>query len=706
MDRSDYSTAKALQRTALRTDATDMQSKVQLPIIAGLAAAIATVLVALLLASPSALAQTAWVGGSVEDLPSSIPSQNDFSGVSVSETSTLYTVDNKTQVITVYSPSTVGYVEEYTIPVASVSGYSINDAESVTWMSNSPHRLAVVDEGDNDLIILDIANNGSASVHKRVQLASAIPAPANKGIEGLSYSHDESSAAVDVFYVGTEGSSVLYRIEVPTSGTSFSSTAMPLGVPEISGLAVLQGTNEIYIVSQPDEVLYSTTTTGATPTVVMSLSQFQQPEGVTVHPSGEWMFVVGEGGPSFDREIAQWSRTLPAPTPTPTPQPTPPPTPTPGPTPPPTPTPQPTPQPTPAPPSAPEPWTAGPHTVSISDGNDDVEEALGWLNVTSGDLDAQGQTTIGLRFTNVCVTDASDVASVYLQLTADEADFYNTTVTIRAESVGDASPFGMSNKPNQRSRTAAAQSWSIPTWTAGQLSDSPDITALIAEVVSRPDWQPCNDIALLIEGVGDREAVSYETDPARAPRLMLETNGIGNGGNGGGPINGTNTVVAAIDTGADDVEERLNRMIFGSGDVDLSSGYLTGLRYDICIPQGATIDAATVTFVADEADTRATTLTLVAHDVGDAPAFSTTDADLSSRPTTSSSAQWSPPVWGVGDTSDSADIASVIAEVTGRADWSGCGHIALVISGSGDREAISYETNSALAPRLSVTWTN
>lgn len=703
MDRSDHSTANGLQPVALRTDATGMQSKVQLPIIAGFAAAIATVLVALLLASPSATAQTAWVGGSVEELPSSIPSQNDYSGVTVSETSTLYTVDNKTQVITVYSPSTAGYVEEYTIPVASVSGYSINDAESITWMSNSPHRIAVVDEDDNDLIILDIDNNGSASVHKQVQLASAIPAPTNKGIEGLSYSHDESNAAVDVFYVGTEGSSILYRIEVPTSGSSFSFTAMPLGVPEISGMAVLQGTNEIYIVSEPDEVLYSTTTTGATPTVVMSLSQFQQAEGVTVHPSGEWMFVVGEGGPSVDREIAQWTRTLPAPTPTPTPSPTPQPTPTPGPTP----TPQPTPQPTPPPPSSPEPWPAGSHTVSISNGNDDVEEALGWLNVTSGDLDAQGQTTIGLRFTDVCVTDASDVASAHLQLTADEADFYNTTVTISAESVGDASPFAMTNKPTQRSRTAAAQSWTIPTWSVGQLSDSPDITPLIAEVVSRPDWQPCNDIALLIDGVGDREAVSYETDPARAPRLMLETNGVGGGGgNGGGPISGTNTIVAAINTGADDVEERLNRMIFGSGDVDLSSGYLTGLRYDICIPQGATIDAATVTFVADEADTRATTLTLVAHDVGDAPAFSVTDADLSSRPTTSSSAQWSPPVWGVGDTSDSADIASVIAEVTGRADWGGCGHIALIISGSGDREAISYETNSALAPQLSVTWTN
>lgn len=715
VDRTTYSDVNALQLSSRRSELQCMKTKVQPQItaLAVLLAAAVIVAITLLVGAPFATAQSPWQGGQLEGLPSSVSGSKDFSGASISDNSTLYTIDNKLQTVGIYTPSSLGYVEEDTVSIASLGGWSIADSESITWMSNSPERLAMVDEAYNVLYIFDIVN-GNAQLVQRVPLASVIPVVPNKAIEALAFSHDESTAGTNVFYLGVEGAGDMYRIEVPTSGSSISSLqTFPLSIPEVAGLAIIQGTNEIYVVSESDKRLYATTTSGTPPTVVMTLSQFEQPEGVAVTPAGDEMYIVGESG-TFTREVARWTRTLPQPTPTPTAQPTPPPTPTPQPTPPPTPTPGPTTQPTPTPqptpqpqptPVVPTPWASGAHVVGITSGNNDVEEALGWLNVTSRDLDANTGTIIGLRYENVCISGPADLSAAHIEFTADEPDSYPTSATLRGEASGDAAAFTMSNKPSARAETSASSSWTYSTWSQGDITQSSDITAVLAEIVSRPDWQPCNDIALFIRGNGDREAVSYETDPSRAPRLVLNTNGNGSIPPQPVPTDGTNSVVAMIASGSDDVEERRDRMIHGSGDLDLAAGYMSGLRYDVCIPQGAIINSATLTFVADEPDTRQTTVNIWAQASGDAEPFTFDLNNLTNRQVTNTVVNWTVPTWATGDTSVSNDLAGVVSEVTNRPDWDGCGHIVFLMASNGDREAVSFETNSALAPKLDVTWT-
>jgi ELWxxDGT repeat protein len=77
--------------------------------------------------------------------------------------------------------------------------------------------------------------------------------------------------------------------------------------------------------------------------------------------------------------------------------------------------------------------------------------------------------------------------------------------------------------------TNARVSWNIPLWKsneAGAAQTSPDIAAIINELIKQPTWKSGNEIVLCVlhdnfTKAGLR-AASYEKDPAQAPRLLME----------------------------------------------------------------------------------------------------------------------------------------------------------------------------------------
>ena len=158
-------------------------------------------------------------------------------------------------------------------------------------------------------------------------------------------------------------------------------------------------------------------------------------------------------------------------------------------------------------------------------------------------------------------------------------------------------------------------------------------------------------------------------------------------------------------SGAEDVEEDVNGLLLeASNDIDFADGFIVGLRYEVCIPRGASILNATLTVTADEADTLATSATIWAERGFNAAPFS--DELPSERTRTMSTVPWSDiPAWDIGTVETSPDLSALLNEaLSDDENRERCGHIVLIIEGTGDREAVSFDNDPALAPRLEFTY--
>ena len=176
---------------------------------------------------------------------------------------------------------------------------------------------------------------------------------------------------------------------------------------------------------------------------------------------------------------------------------------------------------------------------------------------------------------------------------------------------------------------------------------------------------------------------------------------------------GTTTVSVKVMAAADDAEE------FSSGSVDLGSTDIelvndgsdqkVGLRFNgLSIPQGAIIINATVQFKVDETGSTATNLAIQAQAVDNAPAFTATSLNISSRAKTGASVAWQPAAWPTiglaGADQRTPNIAPVIQEVVSRPGWTGGNSLVIVITGTGRRTAESYEGDAAGAALLTVEY--
>jgi hypothetical protein len=187
------------------------------------------------------------------------------------------------------------------------------------------------------------------------------------------------------------------------------------------------------------------------------------------------------------------------------------------------------------------------------------------------------------------------------------------------------------------------------------------------------------------------------------------------------------TVTKRVASGSDDVEEEgtasvhlgAGGMYLNSSDIELVSDteapsggtQKVGLRFtNLGIPRGAIITSAAVTFRAIGADapntnTGTTTLSIRAQAADSAAGFTSTRFDISNRPLTTSAATWTPGSWSANTDVVSPSIAAVVQEVVGRTGWASGNSLALIVTGTGSRSAASYESDSARAALLTVSYT-
>lgn len=167
-------------------------------------------------------------------------------------------------------------------------------------------------------------------------------------------------------------------------------------------------------------------------------------------------------------------------------------------------------------------------SVPIMSGNDDAEERrgsnVGSMYLNSSDLefgnDNGNEQYVGMRFQNINVPQGAQISNAKLIFHADATDFGTSQLNIYfgAEDIDDASVFtSTAYDISNRTLTTSQVTWadgSVPGWTSGNNYDSPDLSAIVQELVDRNGWQSGNSMVFVawsdMGESSERIASSYE----------------------------------------------------------------------------------------------------------------------------------------------------------------------------------------------------
>ena len=177
----------------------------------------------------------------------------------------------------------------------------------------------------------------------------------------------------------------------------------------------------------------------------------------------------------------------------------------------------------------PAPSGEGLFQASVVSGADDGREYSTGIVRTNESFIYLGRGNLAaLRFRDVDVPQGAVIQSAVLELYGFAA--LNSSVAIRytAEDAGDSAPFKtVTRNLSSRQRTQASVDDVPGSWTLGTFNASPDLRAVVQEVVGRPDWDPGqSSLTLFIEdgdSFGTRRIGSFEGSPSptRAARLTI-----------------------------------------------------------------------------------------------------------------------------------------------------------------------------------------
>ena len=261
------------------------------------------------------------------------------------------------------------------------------------------------------------------------------------------------------------------------------------------------------------------------------------------------------------------------------------------------------------------------------------------------------------------------------------------------ESSGDGG-FHSSTNPKTEYSWPAVQN--ATKWQVAK-ADSPDFSSgCLTSTTSAPKWTDAQ-----VPAVG---RVFYYLNRPVAP--FVGSWGAHSAGAEWGPIcpaSGTSTFEASVDVGSDDAEETSSGTVRrGNEDLDLTydgSNQTIGIRFiAVTIPHGARILNAWVQFEVRDVSSGATSLTIRAESGDNPPTFSTEDGDISQRSRTSAFASWNPPAWNVDDEESAAqqtpDLSAIVRELVTRPGWVSGNSVVIIISGSGNRSAKSWNYDS------------
>ena len=176
----------------------------------------------------------------------------------------------------------------------------------------------------------------------------------------------------------------------------------------------------------------------------------------------------------------------------------------------------------------------------------------------------------------------------------------------------------------------------------------------------------------------------------------------------------TRTIERSVSASEDDAEEvtTAGDLAYSNNpDLDLggfdnvSNNAVVGIRFqDISIPMGSTIVSAYIEFEAYVNSTTDTSITIVGENSDNAAVFENSADNISSRPATTASVTWSSiPDWTVDSRYETPELKTIVQEIVNRSQWSEGNALAFRFTGTGKRDAKSYDSEGAAhSPMLHV----
>lgn len=169
--------------------------------------------------------------------------------------------------------------------------------------------------------------------------------------------------------------------------------------------------------------------------------------------------------------------------------------------------------------------------LRVANSVDDAEERLSG-SVTRGSSDLElinnnGEDQwVGIRFRGVTVPRGATIETATIQFQVDEVTTSPTRLTLRTEAADVGGSFlGDPNNISGRTPSTASVAWDVAPWTivgaASSAQRTPDLKAIVQEIIDRPGWQSGQPIVFLINGTGRRTAEAFDGSVSGAPLLHL-----------------------------------------------------------------------------------------------------------------------------------------------------------------------------------------
>ncbi len=179
------------------------------------------------------------------------------------------------------------------------------------------------------------------------------------------------------------------------------------------------------------------------------------------------------------------------------------------------------------------------------------------------------------------------------------------------------------------------------------------------------------------------------------------------------------TVNLQVSAGFDDAEQKANDAAFGRNGASLSIRADTdsGIRRNcgfrfliVTIPQGATIDAASLLLWPQGTASDDASMVIWGEDADDTVTFASSAGNkVNDRVLTTANVAWSADSLGTGAFVSSPDIKSIIQEIVDRASWASGNSIVLPcygVNGTSKNLVVdSFETTSGNPAKLDATYT-
>lgn len=172
-------------------------------------------------------------------------------------------------------------------------------------------------------------------------------------------------------------------------------------------------------------------------------------------------------------------------------------------------------------------------SYQISSPADDTEEwENGYVKDNSGtlqltyDTSSTGHQVVGFRFASVEIPRNAVILDAWIQFTARKKHSGPVDLLIEAVASSNAPAFTkVRGSVSAQPRTQASVEWSPPAWNTtferGPLQESPNLGAIVSELVTRPDWQSGNAMSFIITGTGVRVVSAYDDGADRAATLYV-----------------------------------------------------------------------------------------------------------------------------------------------------------------------------------------